>query len=156
MENTKPNKTVVRCTFAGHRDFQDDDISPILEALEHLTAETDTLICYVGGMGEFDRLAERASLSWRRLHPEKTLELYLVLPYMKKAVQDREDMARYDDIIIVEEAETAHYKRAITIRNRWMVDRSDAVIARIWRDFGGAYNTVAYAEKCGKNLTLIK
>lgn len=146
MENTAPNKTIIRCTFAGHRQFQ-DDMDSISEALERITAGTNHLICYVGGMGEFDRLAELAAVEWKKAHPEKTLELYLVLPYMKKEIFDKQKMAKYDDIIIPEEAETAHYKRAITIRNRWMVDQSDIVIAKIWRTFGGAYETVKYAKE---------
>ena len=153
MDNTAPSKTIVRCTFAGHRDFQEDDASPIVEVLEHITTNATHLICYVGGMGEFDRLAETAAFAWRKAHPEKTLELYLVLPYMKKEVTDKKKMAKYDGIIIPEEAETAHYKRAITIRNRWMVDHSDIVIAKIWRNFGGACETVEYAK--AKNKIII-
>lgn len=35
-------------------------------------------------------------------------------------------------------------------RNRWMVDRADCLIAYLFRDYGGAYETVKYAKKQGK------
>jgi nucleoside 2-deoxyribosyltransferase len=56
----------------------------------------------------------------------------------------------YDEIIIPEELCGVHYKAAIQKRNRWMVDRADCLIAYLFRDFGGAYETVKYAKKQGK------
>ena len=44
----------------------------------------------------------------------------------------------------------ANYKAAIQKRNRWLVDRADFLIAYLFRDFGGAYETVKYAKKQGK------
>ena len=44
----------------------------------------------------------------------------------------------------------ANYKAAIQKRNRWLVDRADCLIAYLFRDFGGAYETVKYAKKQGK------
>lgn len=46
----------------------------------------------------------------------------------------------------------AHFKRAHTVRNREMVDRSDLVIAYIIRKNGGTYQAVDYAEKIGKKV----
>lgn len=34
-----------------------------------------------------------------------------------------------------------------------MVDRADCLIAYLFRDFGGAYETVKYAAKQGKPIT---
>ena len=42
-----------------------------------------------------------------------------------------------------------HPKAAIHKRNRWMVDRSDVLLACVHRDFGGAYETVQYAMRKG-------
>ena len=56
----------------------------------------------------------------------------------------------YDEIIIPTVLAGVHYKAAITMRNRWLVDRVDCVIAYVYRDFGGALETVKYAQKQGK------
>ena len=61
----------------------------------------------------------------------------------------------YDDIIIPQELMGCHYKKAITLRNCWMINQSDYVIAFTIRDFGGAYNAVKYAEKANKKIISI-
>lgn len=58
----------------------------------------------------------------------------------------------YDDIIIPMELSDAHYKSAITKRNRWIIDRSDCLIAYVYRDFGGAYTTMKYAYHKKKEI----
>ena len=61
----------------------------------------------------------------------------------------------YDEILIPAELDGVHPKAAIGLRNRWMVDRSDIVIAALHRDFGGAAEAVRYAEKRGKEVVRI-
>ena len=43
-----------------------------------------------------------------------------------------------------------HYKAAIKKRNRWMVDQADKILAYVYRDFGGAFDTIKYALRTGK------
>lgn len=33
-----------------------------------------------------------------------------------------------------------------------MVDRADCLIAMVWRDYGGAYQTLKYAERLCKQI----
>ena len=75
----------------------------------------------------------------------------LVLPYMKQAINTHReyDQERYDDIT---ELGGIHYKKAIPPRNRWRVDQSDCLVAMVWRNYGGAYQTLKYAEKCSKKI----
>lgn len=58
----------------------------------------------------------------------------------------------YDEVEICEKSATAHFKAAIQIRNRDMVDRSDLVVCCIERASGGAYKTVQYAKQQGKKI----
>ena len=58
----------------------------------------------------------------------------------------------YDEIILPAELINVHYKAAIPLRNRWMVNQSDFVIAYVSRRFGGAYTTYQYAQKLGKPI----
>ena len=42
--------------------------------------------------------------------------------------------------------------KVILKRNFWMVDKSEYVISYVYREFGGAYKTLKYAQKTGKNI----
>ncbi|MGN0619073.1 MAG: hypothetical protein ACI4J7_08645, partial [Ruminiclostridium sp.] len=56
-------------------------------------------------------------------------------------------MAYYNEIEICEQSAAAHFKAAIQIRNRAMIDRSDLVVCYVRRKGGGAYKALQYAEK---------
>ena len=75
--------------------------------------------------------------------------LVLVLPYETADFRDNEESFRayYDEIEVCQSASQAHYKSAIQIRNRKMVDRSDLVVFCVERKSGGAYQTLRYAER---------
>lgn len=148
---------MVTCTFAGHREifgFKDDQV---IEILEELLASEQEMTCYVGGMGEFDSLCSGAVQTLKRRHPDKSITLVLVLPYMTQQLnRDKEFYERvYDEILIPIELAGIHYKKAITARNHWMVDHSDCLISLVWRDFGGAYKTLKYAEKHKKKVFIL-
>lgn len=138
------------CTFAGHRQIfavrLSDKINAALEKL--LSCDTD-FVFYTGGMGEFDTLCSSAVRGAKRRHPEKNVRLLLVLPYMIQDINDNKDYYEqaYDDILVPMELMGVHYKGAIKKRNRWMLDRSDVLLAYVRRDFGGAYETLQYAKK---------
>ena len=142
------------CTFAGHREIFGFDQSHLMEILESILESEQELTCYVGGMGEFDSLCANAVRVLKHRHPEKNILLILVLPYMKQAINTHREyyQERYDDIIIPTELAGIHYKKAIPARNRWMVDQSDCLVAMVWRNYGGAYQTLKYAEKLGKKV----
>ena len=80
--------------------------------------------------------------------------LILVLPYMKAEYRDNEQnyLSYYDEVEICAESSDVHYKSAIQVRNRCMVDRSDLVVCCIQHKSGGAYKTVQYAKKQGKQV----
>lgn len=63
--------------------------------------------------------------------------------------------SQYDEIMIPAELDGVHPKAAIGLRNRWMVDHSDFVVAAIHRDFGGAAEAVLYAEERSKEVLQI-
>ena len=146
------------CTFAGHREIFGFNQSHLMEILESILESEQELICYVGGMGEFDSLCANAVRVLKHRHPEKNILLILVLPYMKQAINTRREyyQERYDDIIIPTELAGIHYKRAILARNRWMVDQADYVVAMVWRNYGGAFQTLKYAERLGKKIFRIE
>ena len=140
------------CTFAGHREvFASGTESDIESAIETILASDTHYIFYTGGMGEFDSKCSAAVRRAKRNHPEKNIKLFLVEPYMKTEINECKDYYEwsFDDVLIPIELADIHYKNAIKQRNKWMVDRSDYLIAYVLRDFGGAYETLKYARKKG-------
>lgn len=164
------------CCGFGHRVLLMDVEKPLRAVLERLVEERGVRVFYTGGMGEFDELFARTVRSMKQDFP--SLRLVLVMPYLTqkiaigkshsgaayggqiaRAIYDGPGHgwyeALYDEILIPAELEVVHPKAAIGLRNRWMVDRSDVVIAALHRDFGGAAEAVRYAEKRGKEVVRI-
>lgn len=147
------------CTFAGHKEVYQLKIDEEIEnAIDNLLQTDSEIIFYTGGMGDFDNKCASAVRAAKRKYPDKKIRLALVLPYMSNRLNTDKDYYQYyyDEIIIPAELAGVHYKAAITMRNRWLVDRVDCVIAYVYRDYGGALETVKYAQKQGKpiiNLT---
>lgn len=112
------------------------------------------MTCYVGGKGEFDALCASAVRTLKHRHPDKAISLVLVLPYMEQRLNTDKEYyeSSFDEILIPIELAGIHYKQAITACNRWMVDRADCLIAMVWRDHGGAYQTLKYAERRRKRI----
>lgn len=146
---------MVVCTFAGHREVFGLGQSQVVEILERLLEAEQEMTCYVGGKGEFDALCASAVRTLKHRHPDKAISLVLVLPYMEQRLNTDKEYyeSSFDEILIPIELAGIHYKQAITARNRWMVDRADCLIAMVWRDHGGAYQTLNYAERCGKRIS---
>ena len=143
---------MLTCTFAGHTEVYAADIKEKLaNIIEYLLTNKDDATFYIGGRGEFDSLAAAAVRAARARHRDKKIQLYLVEPYLSKQINRDKDFYSqlYDGIIVPQELMGVHPKAAITKRNRVMVDWSNVLIAFVYRDFGGAYETLKYAKQKG-------
>lgn len=150
-----PNQEFV-CTFAGHRQVFESKIEEkIRNALESLVEMGSRLVFLNGGMGQFDALCASAVRSLKKRHPEKEIQLCLVIPYLSDKINAEKSFlqAVYDEILMPEGLEYAHYKAAVSKRNRWMVDQADCLISYIIRQYGGAYQTYRYAQR--KSIPII-
>ena len=143
-------------SFFGHRQIENAlDVERKLEAKITELIQTKQYIEFlVGREGEFDILAASVVKRVKKQMDYGNCSLVLVLPYMKAEFRDNEKdfLDYYDDVEICEQSAKAHYKSAMQIRNRAMVDRSDLVICCIQHKSGGAYKTVRYAVKRGVNI----
>lgn len=141
---------MICCTFAGHRDAYESAAEDKVRALLFSLLEQDDDFCFFSGsIGRFDLMCERIVREIKRLYPQKRIQLMLVLPYMHTSINthSRYFHERYDDIIFPSELEGCPHKAAILRRNRWMIDRSDYLIAYVFHCFGGAYATLKYARR---------
>ncbi len=144
-------------SFFGHRRI--NDVLRLEEVLEEIVCrllrEKEYIEFLVGRDGEFDRLATSIVKQCNRKMGTQNSTLVWVLPYPTAELRDNEESFRnyYDEIEICEASASAHYKAAIQIRNRSLVDRSDLVIFCVERKSGGAYQTMRYMMR--KNIPLI-
>lgn len=136
----------------GHRRIDDLIIlERKLEAVvEELILSKDHIIFFIGRNGEFDEYAASVIKRTRRKTGKENCEIILVLPYTVSNIEYYEKY--YDDIIIPETQNRVHPRAMIEVKNRWMIEHSDLVIAYLMRDNGGAYKAVKYARRLGKKV----
>ena len=137
----------------GHRQIDDPFfVERVLEIMvRQLLAEKEYVEFLVGRDGEFDLLAASVIKRCRRAVGEENSALIWMLPYPAAEYRDHEEeyLNYYDAVEVSQNAAGAHFKSAMQIRNREMVDRSDLVIFCVEHQKGGAYQSIRYAEKQG-------
>lgn len=145
---------VFTVSFFGHRRIYNScKIEERLETIiKELLSQKEYVEFLVGRNGDFDFIVSSAILRIRKEYYEHNSSLVLILPYMIAEYRDniKTFSEYYDEIEISLEASNAHYKSAIRIRNKEMVDRSDLVICYVENSRGGAYNALCYAQKKNK------
>lgn len=134
------------CCFFGHRDAPESVLAPLEDTIRKLIDSQGVNRFYVGNQGRFDRMAiwalHRAKQAWPHI------EYSVVLAYMPQPGQPSEPgPTLYPDGL-----ETVPLRFAISRRNRWMVKRSDVVVAYVARSGGGAAQFVDYARRQGKQI----
>ena len=144
-------------SFFGHRDIY-CNIRKIEEQIEDIVRNHIHTKPYVeflmGRDGEFDILATSVIKRTQNAVGHDNNALVWVLPYPTADFQSNADNYEeyYDEIEICEESAAAHFKSAFQIRNRSIIDRSDLCVFYVERKSGGAYQTMQYAIKQGKNV----
>lgn len=140
-------------SFFGHRKITDSiEIEKRLDKLVRELIRTKEYVEFlVGRNGEFDTLVSSVI---RRAIAELdygNASHILVLPYETAEFRNNTDSYKnyYTEVEICEQAAVAHFRAAIQIRNKAMVDRSDLIVCCIEYNNGGAYKTIMYAEKQG-------
>ena len=113
------------CTFAGHSNVYSSSVKQRLEIeIEAFLSETDSAVFYVGGRGDFDRMAAASVRTAKARHRDKKIQLYLVEPYMHAGLNRDKDYNEmlYDGVIIPQELLGVHPKAAITKRSERSAD----------------------------------
>ena len=108
----------------------------------------------VGRNGEFDIFATSCVRKAKQELFNGNSSLILYLPYSSAEYENNREYFEnfYDEIYVCEKASRAHYKAAIQIRNKEMVEQSDLVVCYIKNKGGGAYKAIQYAYKQEKDV----
>ena len=131
-------------TFCGHSQTNDQDkVSSWLDVILPALIEGGATTFYLGGYGDFDRLAAAAVRRQKSVYSH--IESVLVLPYLNREF----DTADYDHTTYPP-LENVPSRYAIVKRNQWMVCESDVVISGVIHSWGGAAKTLDFARSKGK------
>ena len=138
-------------TFAGHREihkginFKEKILSAIMENIKDRT-----VYFYCGGYGEFDNMCARIVYELKSENPG--FKSVFVTPYISSArIAELQSDFLYDEILYAD-LERVPPRLAILRRNEYMVDKADLVIAYVDFKQGGAYKTLTYAKRKGKQI----
>ena len=106
-----------------------------------------------------DMYFAEAVLALREMHPELRLEA--VIPFGDQPGRWNEKQRRRYNALIdradrVTVLQTAYTSDCMMRRNRWMVDRSDLLLACYDGRPGGTMNTILYAERSGLRVMLVE
>ena len=148
---------VFTVSFFGHREMRDPFRAEcrLQMLIRKLLTEKEYVEFLVGRDGEFDLLvASTIRREWADGWGKANSEMNWVQAYPSAIYEKNTDSFDdyYSNVELCSEAADAHPKSAIQIRNRHMVDRSDLVVFYIERRQGGAFQTLRYAEKMGKEF----
>lgn len=136
-------------TFCGHRQVEDSEkiACQLAETLEMLAAEGADVF-FLGGRGEFDRLAARAVHALKQRHPH--IRAVLVLSYLNRP-QHETERELYDETLYPP-LESVPKRFAIARRNTWMAEQADVLVTYVRRGYGGAASMLQHAQRKGKRI----
>ena len=144
--------------FTGHRDLDPVKVPSIKEKLREIITkyiEEGYTDFYNGGAIGFDMLSAEAVLELKNFYPH--IKLHIIQPCADQTKLWRGDsIARYEKIIsLADEVKClspVYYNGCMQVRNRYMVDNSELLIAYLKSISGGSGYTVRYAEGQGKSV----
>lgn len=151
MEQTtifKKNKK--SCAFTGHRHLGEDLSEKVLENAVKTAIKEGVETFYCGMAMGFDLLAAETVLFLKKDFPQ--IRLVACVPcYGQEKSFSKEDKARYvealknaDEQIVLSER---YYRGCMQVRDKYMAERADMLIAYCKKETGGAAYTVKIFQK---------
>lgn len=132
------------CFLTGHHDAPESIYPALQREIERHITELGVTEFIVGHYGNFDRMAARALVAAKQIHP--TISLWLLLPY-HPAEQKVELPEGFDGSFYPDGMEKTPRRIAIVKANRYMVDRVDFLIAHIRYSGSNTQKLLEYAKK---------
>ena len=148
-----------RCCFTGHRpdkmELGEKEIKPLLErAIDEAIAYG--YVTFITGMAMGTDIWA-AEIVLERKKRNKDLHLICALPHPNfESRRSMTEKMRFNKIIkkadLVKEINNHYFTSCYQVRNEWMVDRANLVIAVFNGQKSGTKNTVDYAKRKGVNV----
>ena len=132
------------CFFIGHREASSEVLPALREAVERHIVDYGVTEFIVGNYGGFDRVAAKAVIEAKTLHPQITLTL--LIPY-HPAERPIDPPPGFDGSFYPPNMEKVPRRFAISKANRYMVDHTDYLIAYAWHPASNAWNLMDYAKR---------
>ena len=153
-----------RCCFTGHRpdkmELGEKEIKPLLEkAIDEAIA--DGYVTFITGMAPGTDIWA-AEIVLEKMKSNKDLHLVCALPHPNfESRRSISEKMRFNKIIknadIVKGINDHYFTGCYQVRNEWMVDKSNLVIAVFNGQKSGTKNTVDYAKRKGvKVINILK
>ena len=146
------------CSFTGHRQIPPECraalTSLVDRAIEYAYSEgCRTFMC--GGALGFDTIAAKEVIRFRMSHSD--VRLILILPCVEQDANWNEaqknsynfTLEAANEVIYTSDSYT---KTCMAVRNRYLAENCDILIAYAGRSNSGSAQTVRMAEKCGKRI----
>ncbi len=143
-------KKLKSCAFTGHRSLPENfDKEKLFQAVETLIVNGVCLFYNGMAMG-FDLLAAECVLSLKEKYPH--IKLFACIPfYGQEKSFPQTDKDRYAEILKKADNQTVlaerYFRGCMQVRNRYMADNADILVAFCKKETGGAAFTVKYFQK---------
>ena len=148
-----------RCCFTGHRpdkmELGEKEIKPLLEKVID-DAIADGYVTFITGMAMGTDIWAAEIILERK---QRNTDLHLICALPHPGFESRRSITekmRFNKIIkkadLVKEINDHYFTGCYQVRNEWMVDRSNLVIAVFNGQKSGTKNTVDYAKRKGINV----
>ena len=142
-----------RCFLIGHHDATESIYPALQREIERHITELGVTEFIVGHYGNFDRMAARALVEAKQVHPE--ISLWLLLPY-HPAEQKVEIPEGFDGSFYPDGMEKVPRRVAIVRANRVVLSSVNYLIVHMVHRSGNVSNLVDYAksQKSNNNLNI--
>ena len=137
-------------TFFGHRDAGSEIKEKIKEEIIRLIENDGADTFLVGNNGNFDAMVKSVL---DELEKAYDIKYNIVLAYLPTKKREYDD---HSHTVFPEGLESVPKRFAISKRNEMMIKECDIVITHVIRNYGGAYQFKALAEKKSKRVINIK
>lgn len=134
------------CCFLGHDDTDTGLIKRLEDTIEELIKEKEVDTFFVGNCGEFEKSVYQVLLNFRKRY--KHINCYMVL----SAEGEEGDCEK---IIYPDKIDSVPKRFKLSHRNRWMVLKSDYMVARITHAWGDAPKFAEFAKRRFTNVIYI-
>ena len=146
------------CSFTGHRQIDPEKQGMLIELLGRAIEYAYTEGCrtfITGGAIGFDTLAAKEVIRFRMTHTD--VRLVLALPCIEQDLKWNSTqknsynftLAAADEVIYTSEVYT---KTCMAIRNRYLAEQADLLIAYSGKASSGAAQTIRMAERMNKRI----